>query len=265
MLGRASASRPDPRHPTARRPGADPFRPTRRRFMHGSEAVAVQRRGPPRPSSRASRSWPRRSRSRSARAAATSCSTRSGARPTVTKDGVTVAKEIELEDAVREHGRPDGARGRLEDLRRRRRRHDHGDRARRGHLPRGPQERHRRLDADGHQARHRQGGRDGRRRAQEAQSKTVKDNKEIEQVATISANGDTLDRQDHRRGDGQGRQGRHDHGRGGQVDRDHARRGRGHAVRQGLHLAVLRDREGRHGGRRSRTPTSCSTRRSSRT
>ncbi|MGV8040700.1 MAG: TCP-1/cpn60 chaperonin family protein [Thermoanaerobaculaceae bacterium] len=29
--------------------------------------------------------------------------------PTVTKDGVTVAKEIELEDKLREHGRPDGA------------------------------------------------------------------------------------------------------------------------------------------------------------
>ena len=29
--------------------------------------------------------------------------------PTVTKDGVTVAKEIELEDTLREHGRADGA------------------------------------------------------------------------------------------------------------------------------------------------------------
>jgi chaperonin GroEL len=33
--------------------------------------------------------------------------------PTVTKDGVTVAKEIELDDIVREHGRPDGARSRV--------------------------------------------------------------------------------------------------------------------------------------------------------
>jgi chaperonin GroEL len=33
--------------------------------------------------------------------------------PRITKDGVTVAKEIE----VREYGRADGARGRLEDLR----------------------------------------------------------------------------------------------------------------------------------------------------
>ena len=40
--------------------------------------------------------------------------------PTVTKDGVTVAKEIELAEQVREHGRADGEGGRLEDLRRRR-------------------------------------------------------------------------------------------------------------------------------------------------
>ncbi len=33
--------------------------------------------------------------------------------PTITKDGVTVAKEIELEGRPREHGRPDGARSRL--------------------------------------------------------------------------------------------------------------------------------------------------------
>ena len=31
--------------------------------------------------------------------------------PRITKDGVTVAKEIELQDKFREHGRPDGARG----------------------------------------------------------------------------------------------------------------------------------------------------------
>ena len=33
--------------------------------------------------------------------------------PLITKDGVTVAKEIELKDAAREHGRADGARGRV--------------------------------------------------------------------------------------------------------------------------------------------------------
>ena len=38
--------------------------------------------------------------------------------PTITKDGVTVAKEIELQGSARKHGRADGARSRVEDLRR---------------------------------------------------------------------------------------------------------------------------------------------------
>ena len=59
--------------------------------------------------------------------------------PTVTKDGVTVAKEIELEDKFAEHGRADGEGGRVQDLRRRRRRHHHRDRARAGDLHRGRQ------------------------------------------------------------------------------------------------------------------------------
>ena len=53
-------------------------------------------------------------------------------------------------------------------------------------------------------------------------SKKVKDRTEIAQVATVSANWDTHDRRDHRRRDGQGRQGRHDHGGRSQVDRNHA-------------------------------------------
>ena len=35
--------------------------------------------------------------------------------PTITHDGVTVAKEIELEDHVPEHGRPDAQAGRHQD------------------------------------------------------------------------------------------------------------------------------------------------------
>jgi hypothetical protein len=46
----------------------------------------------------------------------------------------------------------------------------------------------------------------------------------------------TRDRQDHRRGDGQGRQGRRHHRRRGQEPRDRGRARRGHAVRQGLPL-----------------------------
>jgi chaperonin GroEL len=37
--------------------------------------------------------------------------------PRITKDGVTVAREIELSDKIREHGRADGARGRVKDQR----------------------------------------------------------------------------------------------------------------------------------------------------
>ena len=47
--------------------------------------------------------------------------------PTITKDGVTVAKEIELPTFAREHGRADGARGCIEDLGRGRRRHHDRD------------------------------------------------------------------------------------------------------------------------------------------
>ena len=57
--------------------------------------------------------------------------------PRVTKDGVTVAKEIELDDPLREHGRPARQGGRQQDQRCRRRRHDHGHRAGRGDRPRG--------------------------------------------------------------------------------------------------------------------------------
>ena len=54
-------------------------------------------------------------------------------------------------------------------------------------------------------------------------------------------------RRDHRRRDGQGRQGRHHHGRRSEVHRNQPRRGRRHAVRQGLPLALLRDQCREHG------------------
>ena len=55
--------------------------------------------------------------------------------PRITKDGVTVAKEIELRRQVREHGRADGARSRQQDQRHRRRRHHHRHRAGAGDRP----------------------------------------------------------------------------------------------------------------------------------
>ena len=60
---------------------------------------------------------------------------------------------------AREHGRPDGPRSRQQDVRHRRRRHHDRHRARPGDLPRGREERRRRRQPDGAQARHREGRR----------------------------------------------------------------------------------------------------------
>ena len=79
-------------------------------------------------------------------------------------------------------------------------------------------------------------------------AKDVETKEQIAATASISA-ADTTDRRDHRRGDGQGRQGRRHHRRGEQHLRPRARAHRGHALRQGLHLAVLRHRPRAHGGR----------------
>ena len=57
--------------------------------------------------------------------------------PRITKDGVTVAKEVELSDKFENMGAQTGARGRIEDQRHRRRRHNDGDRAGAGDRPRG--------------------------------------------------------------------------------------------------------------------------------
>src|SRR2546426_2290456 len=51
------------------------------------------------------------------------------------------------------------------------------------------------------------------------------------------------DRQAHRRGDGEGGQGRGDHGRGGEGPRDHPRNRGRHAVRPRLPVALLRSEE----------------------
>ena len=56
-------------------------------------------------------------------------------------------------------------------------------------------------------------------------------------------------RQDHRGSDGKGRQGRRHHRRRSQDARDDAGRGRGHAVRPRLPVALLRDRPRAHGSR----------------
>ena len=71
------------------------------------------------------------------------------------------------------------------------------------------------------------------------QSKPTTTSKEIAQVGAISANSDAADRQDHRRRDGQGRQGRRDHRRRRQEPGQRARHRRRHAVRPRLPVAVL--------------------------
>ena len=78
-------------------------------------------------------------------------------------------------------------------------------------------------------------------------AKDVETKEQIASTASISA-GDTGDRRDDRRGDGQGRQGRRHHRRGEQHLRPRARAHRGHALRQGLHRAVLRHRPRAAGG-----------------
>src|SRR5689334_12620038 len=85
--------------------------------------------------------------------------------PTVTKDGVTVAKEIELTDPLENMG----AQMVKEVATKTSDNADDGNRARPGDLPRRPQERHRRRQPDGPQARHRSRRQRGRRRAEEDQ------------------------------------------------------------------------------------------------
>ena len=77
--------------------------------------------------------------------------------PTITKDGVTVAKEIELEDSYENMGAQTRPRSRQQDQRHRRRRNHHRHRACRSDLSRRPEERDRRRQPDQPPARHQQG------------------------------------------------------------------------------------------------------------
>ena len=83
--------------------------------------------------------------------------------PRITKDGVTVAKEIELEDKFENMGAQMVREVASEDQRRRRRRHHDRDRAGPGDRARGPEVGRRRHEPDGSEARHRHGRRPGRR------------------------------------------------------------------------------------------------------
>ena len=184
--------------------------------------------------------------------------------PTVTKDGVTVAKEIELENRFENMGAQmvREVASKTSDVA--------GDGTTTATvLAQAIYREGSKLVAagsqpDGNQARHRQGRRGRRRVAQEARQadKGPEGDRARRHDQRQRRQGDRLEA---RRGDAEGRQGRRHHRRGEQDGGDDARSRRGHAVRPRLPLAVLRDRSRAHGSRRSRTRTSSSARRRSRT
>ena len=111
--------------------------------------------------------------------------------PTVTKDGVTVAKEIDLEDVYENMGARMVREVASQDQRRRRRRHHHRHRAGRSDLQRRPAGRRRRRQPDANEAGHREGRRRHHRASSRRCRSTIKSKKEMAKVATVAANNDT--------------------------------------------------------------------------
>ena len=89
--------------------------------------------------------------------------------PHITKDGVTVAKEVELEDSFANMGAQIVKGGSLQDQRRCRRRYDDRYGAGSGHHRCGYQERNRRCQPHGSETRYRQGRGYGSRQPQIAE------------------------------------------------------------------------------------------------
>ena len=180
--------------------------------------------------------------------------------PTITKDGVTVAEEIELKDKYENIGAKLVKEAAQQDLRRRRRRHDDRDRAGRGDLQGRLPHADRRRRCDGAGPRHPQGRRCGRREPQEAVQADRRGKDDIANVASISANNDREIGKIMADAFEQGRQGRRDHRRGRQGPRDLRRRRRRHAVRPRLPLAQLHHQSGRDDRSSWRSRSSSSTR-----
>ncbi len=170
--------------------------------------------------------------------------------PRITKDGVTVAKEIELSDKFENMGAQMVKEVASQNQRPCRRRHHHGDRARPGDRPRRLQGGRRRHEPDGFEARHRPGRRSGRRRRQEALEECLDQCRDRPGRHHLRQRR-PRDRRDDRQGHAEGRQRGRDHRRGGEEPRDRARRRRGHAVRPWLSFAVFRDQR-RQDARRAR-------------
>ena len=165
----------------------------------------------------------------------------------ITKDGVSVAREIELERQVREYGRPDGSGGRDQCLLSGRRRHHHGSGA-------GPHDRQewrqgggRGHESDGLEARHRSRGRSGRGRPRKASSEGHLERRDRADRHDLGQRR-RGDRPHHRRRHEQGRQRRRDHDRGRDDAGDRGRGRPRHPVRPQLHLASFRHRPQQDGG-----------------
>ncbi len=167
--------------------------------------------------------------------------------PTITNDGVTIAREIEIEDVFENQGAQlvREVATATNDVA--------GDGTTTATLlaqtivRHGPQERRRRRQPARPAPRHREGRRPGRR---QPARQAVEGGRR--QGADRPRRGDLGrrrgDRQHHRRRDREGRQGRRGQRRRGPDLRHGARVHRGHAVRQGLHLALHGHRPGPDGG-----------------
>ena len=156
---------------------------------------------------------------------------------------------------LRQPGRPARPRGRHGDQRRRRRRHHDGDPARADDRPLGPEERRRRRQP----ARPPQGHRDGRQPGRREPAREAVEGgrrQGADRQGRFDLGGRRRDRRHHRRRDREGRQGRRRERRRGPDLRHGARVHRGHAVRQGLHLARTWSPTRTGWRRSSRTPTS---------
>ena len=172
--------------------------------------------------------------------------------PTITKDGVTVAKEIELKDNYEDMGAQmvKEVASKTSDIA--------GDGTTtatvlaQAIVREGLKNVTAGANPMGLKRGHRQGGRGGGRGPEE--DVEVDEGQEGDRAGRddrVEQRQD--DRQPDRGGHGEGGQGRRHHRRGVEVGRDRARRGRGHAVRPRLPLAVLRDRLGADGVSCSRT------------
>ena len=165
--------------------------------------------------------------------------------PNITKDGVTVAKEIELKDPLENMGAQMVREVASKTSRCGRRRHHHRHHPGAVDLPRRREGRCRRRQPDGPEARHREGRRSGHRRSQEALQAGLRRHDRAGRHHFRQQRRDH--RQHHRRSDEEGRQGRRHHGRRVEDHGHRARDRRRHAVRPRLPLALLRHRSGAHG------------------